>query len=225
MLCTTCVIQIPRVNNYFGLERRIAETEETEEAAETFHGYIERTMWVQLPIERAAAMFYFEAQTARRLIHLTKYYKQPQVGKYIASAFAQELRERSEGAFFEDIDCIIPMPIHWRRRWERGYNQAEWIADGISAVTGIPVEKKAVKRSRYTKSQTHLNHAERKANVKDCFQLVEPERLRDRHILLIDDVLTTGATMIALGQEIAKAGGVRVSVLTLAWANSFVCDA
>ena len=117
--------------------------------------------------------------------------------------------------FFDDIDVIIPLPISTKRSWQRGYNQSNLLARGISLVTGITVDNEVVRRKTFAKSQTHLSPTERRENVKDAFQLINEERIKGKHLLLIDDVVTTGATIIACAQELAKAEGVRISVLSV----------
>ena len=112
------------------------------------------------------------------------------------------------------------MPITWRRKWKRGYNQSYEIALGISEVTRLPVFKDVVKRIRFKQSQTRQRAWERRLNVDDAFRLVRPEKISGLHLLLVDDVVTTGATVIACARELAKAPGVRISVLSLGLTKS-----
>ena len=178
---------------------------------------IEQLFWHQLPIVRATSFFFYDTEGSHQLIHLLKYHDRPQVGRDLAEYMATELRK---DGFFDGIDLILPVPLHWRRRLRRGYNQSDYIAQGISCVTGIPIERHAVQRVVNNPTQTHKNISERRSNVEQVFRLVKPERVAGCHVLLVDDVLTTGATAQACGQELCSRGNVRVSVLTLAYAGS-----
>ncbi len=126
---------------------------------------------------------------------------------------AQELLPQD---FFQGIDYLVPVPLHWRRLLHRGYNQSERIAQGISDITGIPVLGDVVSRVRNNQTQTHLNRQEREKNVENIFRAQHTERLRNKHLLIIDDVMTTGSTIISCGREITQAEPtVTLSVLTL----------
>ena len=121
--------------------------------------------------------------------------------------------------FFDDIDCIIPVPISIRRMMQRSYNQSDMIARGISKVTGLPIERHAVIRRHFDKSQTHLTRDERIKNVDDVFVLKDADALRGKHVLLVDDVITTGATTISCANQILKAENVKISILSLGYAS------
>ena len=125
----------------------------------------------------------------------------------------------ADSDFFDGVDLILPLPLSRRREKRRGYNQSTELARGVSEITGLPVDTSSVARTVDNPTQTHLTGQERQANVAGIFRLLRPEALRGRHVLLVDDVLTTGASLISCGQTIAAAGGVRLSVLTLALAG------
>ena len=127
--------------------------------------------------------------------------------------------ELNEVGFFEGMDMIIPLPLHRNRKRKRGYNQCDFIAEGIKEVTGLPIERDVVLRMVDNTSQTHLLSSERKENVKDIFELKHPETIKGKHLLLVDDVITTGATTISCGKELAKAEGVRISVVSMGYAG------
>lgn len=122
--------------------------------------------------------------------------------------------------FFEDVDVVIPVPLHPRKQRARGYNQSEWIARGVFQVTGIPVDTSSVIREKHTNTQTRKSIYERWENVEGIFKLRHPERLVGKHILIVDDVLTTGATTTACADVFREIGGIRISVLTLAVAEA-----
>lgn len=124
--------------------------------------------------------------------------------------------EMQQYAFFEDIDIIAPVPLARNRQRERGYNQSMEIARGIAAVTGLPIAKRAVKRDSFRESQTTKDRRQRQANVENVFHLRNAEVFRGKHVLLVDDVITTGSTMTSLAEEIMKAGDVRFSIVSIA---------
>ena len=129
---------------------------------------------------------------------------------------AEELKATS---FFDGIDLIVPIPLSRKKKRQRGYNQSDWIAWGISEAIGIPTDTTSVVRTKSNPSQTTLDHRQRRENVRDIFAVRHPESLEGRHILLVDDVITTGATMLSCAEAIARACRVRFSVLSLAWAG------
>lgn len=178
---------------------------------------VERIFWGKLPIVRANAyIHYYAGADSRRLFWSLKYYSRPQVGRYMGRAMAADL---ADSDFFDGMDLILPLPLSRRREKRRGYNQSTELARGVSEITGLPVDTSSVARTVDNPTQTHLTGQERQANVAGIFRLLRPEALRGRHVLLVDDVLTTGASLISCGQTIAAAGGVRLSVLTLALAG------
>ena len=141
---------------------------------------------------------------------------QKEIGAIMGRYMAAEL---IESGFFQGIDVIIPIPLHETKQRIRGYNQSEWIARGIAAVTGIPVDTEAVVRRKYTETQTRKSIFERWENVEGIFELHHAESLIGKHVLIVDDVLTTGATTVACASRIMEVEGIRISVLTLAVAD------
>ena len=121
--------------------------------------------------------------------------------------------------FFDGVDVIVPVPLHPHRQRERGYNQSECIARGVSVVTAIPVDAAAVLRTKHTETQTRKSAYERWTNVEGVFLLSHPERFAGKQLLLVDDVLTTGATTTACADVFRDVEGVRISILTLAVAG------
>ena len=177
------------------------------------HSPLEKKFWGLFPVGKAVSMFFYSGPRARQLIHAIKYKKNPKAGTYFAEIYADELKEY---AFFDGIDGIIPMPIHWIRQLSRGYNQTHYIAQGIRNRTGLPIWKGVVKKRINNSTQTRLNKKERHENVKGIYQLIHPEIIANKHVLLIDDVTTTGSTLISCAQELAKAPNVTISILTFA---------
>ena len=195
-ICTPCYLHLP-FTNYHTVE----------------HSPLEKIFWEQFPIERATSFFHYDGNEARHIIHSLKYNNHPDVGYNLSKIYAKELQEYG---FFKDIDCIIPVPLHWKRRMKRHYNQSFYIAKGISKVTGIPIYNNVVKRIINNPSQTRMNNSERQNNVDSVFLLKNKHIIANKHILLVDDVTTTGATITSCAKELSKAPNTRISVLTLA---------
>lgn len=173
--------------------------------------------WGHFPIERATALFFFAGQSTRSTIHRLKYHNNPQIGVYLGQVLADEIKESN---FFDRIDGIVAIPLARQRFMKRSYNQCDWIAKGISRQTGIPVIKDAVKRVRNNKTQTRLTAEERWENVEGIFKLVNPDSVAGKHILLVDDVVTTGSTVISCAQTLMQADkNTRFSVAALAMAG------
>ena len=122
--------------------------------------------------------------------------------------------------YFDDIDLLVPVPLAQKRQRQRGYNQSEMLACGIADVTHLPIASKALKRQVFRESQTHLSRHERQENVNGIFVVADAEMLKGRHVLLIDDVCTTGATLTACAQAMAPIEGIRISVLTLGFTKN-----
>ena len=198
-ICNGCLIHIP-YTNYHTLQ----------------HSPLEKQFWGRFPIEKAVSMFHHDGEKTRHLIYHIKYWNHPQLGTYLASIYAKTLMESH---FFDDIDAIIPLPLHGRRQLKRHYNQSHYIAEGIRQVTGLPVLHHVVKRTKNNPAQALLHAQERMENVKGIFLLTHPEKIQGKHILLIDDVTTTGATIASCAEELAKAPDVKISVLTLSIAG------
>lgn len=194
-LCVSCLRMLPRTHYHL-----------------CKHSPIEMFFWGKLPIERATSFLYYDGIRTRDIIYSMKYHHAPETGRYVSEIFAAEIKDCG---FFNGIDCIIPVPLSRQRQWKRGYNQSEWIARGISRQTGIPVWKDVVKRVVDNQTQTALMHYERWDNVEDIFRLVRPERIHGKHVLLVDDVMTTGATISSCAKELTKAKDVKISIATL----------
>ncbi len=178
---------------------------------------LEQLFWGQVPIERAAAFLFYEDECVKRIIHKFKYHHKPEIAKYVARLFAEEIKGCG---FFDDIDAVVPVPLSWKKKWRRGYNQCDWIAEGISLQTGLPVWKDAVKRAVNNPTQTVRSRFERQKNVEEIFILQNPEKVKDMHLLVVDDVITSGATTLSCMKELVKAGGnTRFSVLAIAKAG------
>lgn len=172
----------------------------------------------RIPYEHGTAFFRYSAQSPyARLIRCAKYRGQSWRNRAMAQLFATELI--ADGWPF-DIDALVPIPIHWYRRLLRGYNQAYYVALGLSDIWHLPVESDTLIKSRYTPSLVKCSPDERYRRVRNSFKISHPERLEGKHILLVDDVLTSGATLDTCCQAIAHScPNTRISFLTLAFAH------
>lgn len=197
-LCVGCAVYLPRYDN------------------EPFHGNsIVRRLWEKVPVRRAVAMFsYHRDEPSARALHALKY-----KGRYDAcQSIAREAASCFlPTGFFDGIDVIVPIPLHEKRCRERGFNQAEWLAKGIAQATGLPVSVDWLWRKVHNPTQTHLTAQQRRENVKDIFAIHPSRRPPGTHVLVVDDVLTTGATMCSALETLQAAyPDLCFSVFTLA---------
>jgi len=172
----------------------------------------------RLPVRQACSFLYFTKDgRTQRLLHQFKYHGRKDVGKFLSRLFAEDLRQRH---WLQDIDMIVPLPIHAKKQKIRGYNQAEVITTELAQVSGLPVaDNGSLVKISHTVSQTRKSHLERLRNVQDVFQLRDGHGFRGKHLLLVDDVLTTGATLEACALELLKAKPASISLATLAIAS------
>ena len=201
-LCSKCYLHLPRTD--FGHD--------------LYENVMAKLFWGQMAIEKATALFYYEphAETAQILYEM-KYKNHPEIGVVMGRMMAKELMR---SGLFEGIDAIVPVPLARKRERQRGYNQSLELARGVSEVTGLPIANKVVRRTKFVGSQTQRGRWERNENVEDVFELVDSDSISWKHLLLIDDVVTTGATIIACAQEMRKASNVKFSVLALGYSKS-----
>jgi len=150
------------------------------------------------------------------LLHLFKYKNRKDIGEYLSKDFAKMLTKTS---WIKEIDLIIPVPLHLKKERKRGFNQSHIIVDALSQALQIPCEESILKRIRHTESQTLKNRMERVENVKGAFALSPDARLETQHILLVDDVLTSGSTIVACYEAFAQFPQLSFSVATIAVAE------
>ena len=197
IVCQSCLNDIPYTNYHKDPE----------------NNYLARLFWKRLPIERAAALFFYHPQAEyANIIYDLKYHNRPEIGHFMGEYMAQMF---SGEGFFSDIDYIIPVPLSSKRQRRRGYNQSLEIARGINHITRIPILTDAIVRTTFHGSQTHLRHTEREENVEGAFVSTGKHNLTNRHILLVDDVITTGATVVSCAAPLVKYEGIKISIVSL----------
>ena len=207
-ICPSCMASLPRTEQHL-LRQNL--TEEHFVATRRF--------------KRGAAFLFYKPATALsrsssdrlhdagRLIRHIKYGNRPELAVFLAKKAAAEWME---SGFFNDIDLIMPVPLHPRRQRLRGYNQSYYIALGLSQVTGIPIDTTHLIRFRNNEHQARLHESDREQNVHDIFRVQNPKDLDGRHILLVDDIITTGSTLRACMQSLRRNRTCRFSVFALA---------
>ncbi len=174
-------------------------------------------LWGKLNLEGGAAMYYFTRKSPiQRALHQLKYHNKPDIGIKIGRMFGRKLRNSE---IFNSVNAIIPVPLHPKKERLRGYNQSTMFAQGISEELEIPVLSKALVRRAFTETQTKKKRMERFKNVGEVFVVDKPSLIQGKHLLLVDDVLTTGATLEVCGQALLAVPETRLSVATIAIAT------
>lgn len=201
VICTSCNFLLPR----------------THYDNDFYENDMAKLFWGRMPVERAMAMIFYEPHSrVSSIIYTLKYGGHPEVGEFLGRMMAAEFITKG---FFDGIDMIVPVPLSRKRKRERGYNQSEMIARGISSLTGIPVADKIVKREKFVESQTHKNRWQRQDNVDGVFGLCDGADVDGKHILIVDDVVTTGSTIISCAGEISRGNNVKFSVISFGYAK------
>jgi ComF family protein len=176
-----------------------------------------RHFWGRVPLTMGAALFDFRKEHAvRKLIHRFKYQKVKNIGIKLGMIAG---RKYLESPYFKSVDVIIPVPTSKFKLWKRGFNQAEIFAHGIQKAIHLPLDTQNLIKCRHTKSQTKKTRVERLNNVRGSFHLKKKQLFNGKHILLVDDVLTTGATIEACVEAFVECKDVQFSVLTIGLAN------
>jgi ComF family protein len=174
---------------------------------------VEKKFWGRLALTSATSEFYFsKGSIIQNMIHEFKYRGNKKVGQYFGNLMGKSLLNSNRF----NIDVIVPLPLFERKEKIRGFNQAEILCNGISEIINKPVIRKNVIRKVFTETQTKKHRLERWKNVEGIFFVKDPQELEGKHILLVDDVITTGATIDACGSEILKIKGITLSVASFA---------
>jgi len=200
ILCRKCLKELPRT--FF-------ENSKNNPVAQLF--------WGKVQIFHAFSIFYFrKGETLQKLIHLLKYKKNKKVGIFLGRIAGKIIKETLPNL---SIDYIIPVPLHTKRLKTRGYNQCEKIGEGIYEVLRIPILKEVLIRNIYNISQTKKGKLERWENVSGIFKLINPDILKDKHILLVDDIITTGSTLEACSATLSEVPNIKISIMSIAYST------
>lgn len=161
-------------------------------------------------------LYYYKAGITQKLLHQFKYKNYPEIGKLIGNWFGHELLRNK---IYKQVDIIIPVPLHPRKERKRGYNQSQYFAKGISEITNIPTGFKILSRAHYDESLTHKTRVQRWKSVEYAFRVADKKIIYNKNILLVDDVITTGATLEACGNQLLKNGARGLGIGTMAMAK------
>ncbi len=198
-ICTFCGLHLPATDFH---------EHEVNPVAELF--------WGRVPVHRATSMYYFhKGSRVQSLIHKLKYKGQQEIGVHLGRQYGLRLRNSPH---FADVDVILPVPLHPRKLRKRGYNQSEAFARGLSQGLGVRADTATLLRKTATATQTKKSRFRRWENVQEVFVTQHPERLAGCHLLLVDDVVTTGATLESCARHLVKIPDCRVSIATIACA-------
>ena len=201
-ICLHCIYSLPKTNFLKYDDNPIA-----------------RHLWGRVPFEHATSMFYFTKKgRIQNLMYELKYNGRYDVGLKLGISLGAALKDID---FWKEVDVILPVPLHPKKLKLRGYNQSDAIAEGMAEAMEIETDPSVLRRVKFNKSQTQKGKLERWSNVENIFELKNAEKVKGKHVLLIDDVLTTGSTLEACAETLLKVEGLKVSIATLACAESF----
>lgn len=198
LLCGECIVQIP-------------ETGFTAMQENT----VEKRFYGRLPIQTATAAYYFTKESLmQHLMHQLKYKGNKEVGVYLGKLLGYQLLQSNR---FNDVDVLVPLPLNPKREFKRGYNQAMMICEGIAEVLQKPIASKAVIRTVFTETQTKNDRIHRWENMDGVFAVMDEKQLKNKHVLLIDDIITTGATLEACGKVLLENNLKAISIAAVAY--------
>ena len=200
LLCTDCRFNLPYTNFHLQADNIVA-----------------RQFWGKINIEAAFALYYFnKGGKIQNMLHQLKYDGQQQIGNLLGNIAGEQL---AKNEIFNAVEYIIPVPLHKKRFRERGYNQSTRFAEGLADKLNAVVEEDNLVRVKSTETQTHKSRFARFENMQEVFVVINPEKLQGKHVLLVDDVITTGSTLEACGEQLLKVDGLKLSIATIAYAE------
>ena len=200
LVCTDCRFNLPFTNFHLQPDNIVAQQ-----------------FWGKLQLQGAYALYYFsKGGKIQNLMHQFKYKGVKQIGNLLGNIAGDQLVKND---IFNSVDLIIPVPLHKKRMLQRGYNQSACFAEGLAEKLCAVVEINNLVRETSTETQTHKSRFARFENMQEVFIVKNPERLINKHVLLVDDVITTGSTLEACGAELLKINGVKLSIATIAYAE------
>ena len=198
-LCMKCIAEMPETNFHLHANNPI-----------------EKIFWGRLPIINATAQYYFIKESLmQHLMHQLKYKGNKELGKQLGRLMGYDLQKTSR---FKTVHYLVPLPLFPSKEKRRGYNQATILCEGIAEVMDVEILRDVIARTQFTETQTRKGRIERWQNIEGKFELMRPEKIADKNILLVDDVITTGATLEACGHELLQASP-KLSIATLCYAS------
>lgn len=199
-ICLMCQYDLPETKFYLEKDNAVA-----------------KLFWGRVEIENACSFYFFESKTKiQHLLHKLKYHGKKEIAQKIGQLFGEKLKDIES---YQSLDLILPVPLHGKRIRERGYNQSDHFAMGLSETMDLEWSDKVLARKQYTKTQTGKTRYERWNNVMSAFEVTNPEAIEDKHVLLVDDVVTTGATLEACAKTLLASANTKVSIATIACAH------
>jgi ComF family protein len=200
ILCTKCTLDLPRTHYHLLPDNPV-----------------EQLFWGRTRLEKATSYFLFQKGSRyQKLLHYLKYKGFRTIGSELGKRFGAELMQNS---YFDEADVLVPVPLHPKKERKRGYNQSLAIAEGLALQLHKPISHKNLYRKHSSETQTRKGRYERWENVSELFDLHEPEEFAGKHVLLIDDVVTTGSTLEACAATLHRSNQCKVSIATLAFAS------
>jgi len=200
LLCTGCRFSLPLTNFHLHPDNIVAQQ-----------------FWGKIKLENAYALYYFtKGGKIQNLMHRFKYKGMKEIGNLAGNIAGAQLVQNE---VFKSADLIIPVPLHAKRLRQRGYNQSACFAAGLAEKLNAAVEEHNLVRVAVTETQTHKSRFDRFNNMQQVFSIRHPERLKNKHVLLVDDVITTGSTLEACGIELLKIEGLKLSIAAIAYAE------
>lgn len=214
-LCVACEHDLPLRDSCFCLRCRLKNN--PFEMSSPGDNEFTTRLWGRLPMEWGVSAYHFTRKSPiQKALHQLKYHNKPDIGWMLGREFGKRMLD---AGLTRGLDGIVPVPLHPRKERERGYNQSAVFAQGISESCNLPVLGKSLLRKTFTSTQTRKKRMERFENVGDVFVVEHAHLLQGKHLLLVDDVLTTGATLEMCGSRLLEVPGTRLSLATIAIAD------
>lgn len=197
LICSNCLIDLPRTNSHLQSIEKLSNR-----------------FWGKIPVSNNITFLkYSKKGKVQKLLHELKYRNKPEIGNFLGKIYGLDLQQVE---FSKKVDFLIGVPLHPTKLLQRGYNQADCIAEGLSKALNVPFDSLSVKRREYTETQTKKSRYERFLNVENIFEVIDIEKIKDKRIAIVDDVLTTGSTIESLGATLLNEGAKEISVITIA---------
>ena len=199
-ICNKCYITLPKTNYHLQKDNPL-----------------QRIFFGRAEVSAASSFLFFHKKgMVQKMLHALKYKGKPEVAQLLGKWYAEDLKQNNTLPAF---DYIIPVPLHKKRQQKRGYNQSEYFAKGLNEILGIPILTNVLTKKHFTETQTHKTREERTENIMQSFSIENVEVINNKNILLVDDVITTGATLEACMIQLQKSATVNVSVASIAYAQ------